>query len=203
MIECVIISVAFCTACGALMLYIGDTNTKDEKIPIQTNTTPINRTTEIVVDVSGAVKNPFIYAFPSSARFIDAIQKAGGLTDEADRAFVARNINYARVLSDQEKIYIPFLSDTQNGVVGENRRIIEYIQPNLQTSILSAISSESKNVNINTATLLQLDQLPGVGKVQGEAIMNGKPYYTPEDLITKKIIPQSTYDKIKDLISVY
>ena len=58
-------------------------------------------------------------------------------------------------------------------------------------------------MNINTASVLQLDQLPGVGKVQAEAIIKGKPYYALDDLLKNKVIPQSTYEKIKELISVY
>ncbi len=198
-VESFLICVAFCIGGVSLLLFLGEKNTKNTDTIIQTSTPPSQKNTEIVVDVSGAVKNPFVYSFHTTARFIDAIQKAGGLTDEADAAFVTRNINYARILSDQEKIYIPFLSDTMNGVVGENKRIIEYIQPNT----FSNTSSESKSININTASSLQLDQLPGVGKVQADAIFKGKPYYALDDLIKNKIIPQSTYEKIKELISVY
>jgi competence protein ComEA len=198
-VESFLICIAFLIGGISLIIYIGENDIKNVETAIQTDSLPQEKNPEIVVDVSGAVKKPFVYAFNSKARFIDAIQKAGGLTDEADAAFVARNINYARILSDQEKIYIPFLSDTINGVVGENKRIIEYIQPNT----FSFNSSESKTMNINTASILQLDELPGVGKVQADAIFKGKPYYASDDLLKNKIIPQSTYEKIKELISVY
>jgi len=198
-VESLLIGMAFCIGGVSILLFVGEKGMKDTNSVVQTETYTPQKNTEIVVDVSGAVKNPFVYSFHSTARFIDAIQKAGGLTDEADAAFVSRNINYARILSDQEKIYIPFLSDTMNGVVGENKRIIEYIQPNT----FSNSSPDSKSININTASPLQLDQLPGVGKVQADAIIKGKPYYAVDDLIKNKILPQSTYEKIKDLVSVY
>jgi len=198
-VESFLIGMAFCIGGVSILLFIGEKDIKDTGTVVQTDTHSSQKSAEIVVDVSGAVKNPFVYSFHSTARFIDAIQKAGGLTDEADAAFVSRNINYARILSDQEKIYIPFLSDTVNGIVGENKRIIEYIQPNT----FSNSSPNAKSININTASLLQLDQLPGVGKVQAEAIIKGKPYYAVDDLIKNKILPQSTYEKIKDLVSVY
>lgn len=190
---------AFCIGVGSLLLFINDSDVK--KQPHQNRPQPVQREQKrvIVVDVSGAVHNPFVYSLSPSARFIDAIQKAGGLTDEADRAFVSRNINYARILSDQEKIYIPTLTDTANGTIQENKRTIEYILPNT----FSPVSSDIKRTNINTASALQLDQLPGVGKVQAEAIIKGKPYYSLEELIDKEIVTRSTYEKIKDMVSVY
>ncbi len=160
--------------------------------------TPLTKTT-ITVDVSGAVKNPFVYTFDSRARIIDAIQKAGGLTDDADSAFVKRSINYARIINDQEKIYIPFLSDTSNGYILENKRVIDYTQPN--ASSLQGI--DTSRININAASVLELDQLSGVGPILSEAIVNGRPYTAIEDLVKNSIIKQSVYDKIKDQISVY
>lgn len=153
----------------------------------------------ITVDVSGAVKNPFVYTFDSHARIIDAIQKAGGLTEDADEAFVKRSVNYARLISDQDKIYIPFLADTANGYVLENKRIIDYTQPNV--SLMQP--EDSSRININSASVLELDQLPGIGKVQSEAIFNGRPYTSPEALVKNNIIKQSVFDKIKDQIGVY
>lgn len=196
--ECTLLLVAFCIGSVSLLLFINDSDV-EVSTKTQVESVKPEQKREIVVDVSGAVHKPFVYTFASSARFIDAIQKAGGLTDEADKAFVSRNINYARILSDQEKIYIPTLSDTTNGVIGENKRIIEYILPNA----FSSVTNDTKKTNINTASALQLDQLPGVGKVQAESIIQGKPYYSLEDLLEKDIVSKSTYEKIKDLISVY
>jgi len=163
----------------------------------------VPRTTQkqqtITVDISGAVKRPFVYTFNSYARIIDAIQKAGGLTEDADEAFIKRNMNYARILSDQEKIYIPYLSDTANGYILENTRIIDDTQPNNNTNL----SESSSRININSASVLELDQLPGIGKVMSEAIFAARPYTSTEDLVTNNVIKQSVYDKIKDQISVY
>jgi len=168
-------------------------------VSIKSETHTIRQKQTITIDVSGAVKNPFVYAFNSQARIIDAIQKAGGLTEDADEAFVKRNVNYARILNDQEKIYIPFLSDTTNGYVLENKRIIDYTQPNISTRQ----SEDVSKMNINAASILELDQLPGIGKVQGEAIFNGRPYSAIEDLVKNNVIKQSVFDKIKNQISVY
>ena len=55
-------------------------------------------------------------------------------------------------------------------------------------------------IDINSATQKELDALPGIGEARAKAIIKGRPYKGKDDLVHKKIIPQSTYDGIKDKI---
>lgn len=140
---------------------------------------------KIVVDVEGAVINPGVYSVDSKSRVVDALAAAGGMSEDADRDWVQKNINLAKIVSDGLKMYIP---RTGEEVLSDS----------------SAISSKNIGgsvININNATASDLDSLPGVGSVTSQKIIDGRPYSQIEELTARKIIGQSTFDKIKDKIS--
>ncbi len=64
----------------------------------------------------------------------------------------------------------------------------------------SSATSSSQKIDINSATKDQLDALPGIGSAYSQKIIDGRPYNSKRDLLTRKIVPQSTYDGIQDKI---
>jgi competence protein ComEA len=65
---------------------------------------------------------------------------------------------------------------------------------------MSSATSPSQKIDINSATKDQLDALPGVGSAYSQKIIDGRPYHSKRDLLTRKIVPQKTYDGIQDKI---
>lgn len=136
----------------------------------------------IVVDVAGAVPRPGVYELPQGSRVKDAVEAAGGFLAEADKSM----INLAAPLEDGEKLDIPFLPGVEP--VGVSRTIVE-------TPAL---------VNINTATVEELNTLPGIGPSLAQVIVDYREtwgdFFFIEDIMNVPGIAASTFEEIKDLI---
>ncbi|MBI3385124.1 ComEA family DNA-binding protein [Candidatus Gottesmanbacteria bacterium] len=144
----------------------------------------------IKVDVEGAVSSPGVYELNSNDRVEDALRKAKGITNSADKNWIIKNLNLAAKLFDGAKIYVPF--------VGEKNSLSPN-SLNTQNSLINVPSS----ININTASQSDLESLSGIGPSIAQRIIEGRPYEKIEDLLYKKIVNKSVFDKIKEKISVY
>lgn len=164
----------------------------------------------IYIDVSGAVYKPGVYEASAGARIGDLVEMAGGISYEADRYFVERNFNMARFVGDQDKIYIPFMFDIALGTFTEQKRVLEYLQPlSEDASEISEVPQTDANnsqsqftLSLNEASAEELDTLTGIGPVTAQKIIENRPYITVEDLLNKKVVNQSTFDKIEPNISL-
>lgn len=138
----------------------------------------------VKVDVSGEVTKPGVFVLSPDSRVEDALKMAGGVTKSADSVFVSKSLNLAQKVSDGMKIYVP-----KEGEAG--------------VSAVAGVSAQRGLVNVNSASVSELEQLPGIGPVLAQKIIDKKPYAGIEELLTKKAVTKSAYEKIKGLISTY
>lgn len=141
-----------------------------------------NQNSVIMVDVKGAVKQPGIYQLSADARVYQAIQKAGGLLPDADQ----KQINLAQKCKDEMVIYVP--------LKGEG-----------PVSNLAIQSSQEQKININTASVEELEKLDSIGPSKAEAIVKYRqthgPFQSIEQLTEVPGIGKKTVDKFKDQIT--
>lgn len=142
---------------------------------------------EIQVDVSGAVKTPGVYRLSSEARVEEAVAAAGGLSDNANQEYVSKSLNLAQKLSDGLKIYVPFKGETA-------------VPPSGSVGQIAVSGASTGPVNLNTATQAQLEALPGIGPVTANKIISGRPYSGVDELVNKKVLSKSVFEKIKDQV---
>lgn len=182
------------------MIYFSEKKDQENNIIDIKQLLPEETKKSFYIDISGAVGKPDVYEVTPGARLKDVLVLAGGLSADADRYFFARNFNLARFVSDQEKVYIPSIYEINSGLFTETSRIIDYISP-VETSN-EITNQQNSKININQANLEELDQLPGVGPTTAKKIVDNRPYIKIEDLLNKKIINKTTFEKIKDLIEI-
>ncbi len=159
-----------------------------------TTTAPAQAATPapVRVDVAGAVRSPGVYALPPDSLVADAIAAAGGPADDAD----LERVNKAAPLQDGKQVFIPRAGQPTP------------IPPPAAASVTRVpaaagqTTTGTKKVNLNTATLEELDTLPGVGPATAQKIVEGRPYGSIEDLVRVKGIGEATLEKLKDLITV-
>ena len=146
----------------------------------------------VVVDVRGAVNAPGVFELPPGARVQDAILAAGGLGPTADLS----TVNLARRVRDEEVVVILQLPQP-----GSSPDDAAFAAADDARSTAAPV-----RININTATLAELDLLPGVGEVTAERIVgfreeNG-PFRSVDDLIHVEGISDRTIDAFRDQITV-
>lgn len=148
---------------------------------------PVPTDKPLVVHITGAVPRPGVYALPQGARVQDGISAAGGFLAEAEKT----GINLAQSLEDGEKLDVPF---------------VEGASPVLATPVPEVVEATSELVNINIASIAELDTLPGIGPTTAQKIIDYRdqngPFLSTEDIINVSGIGPASYERLKDLITV-
>jgi len=130
------------------------------------------------VFISGAVPRPGVYQVQAGDRFADALALAGGPSDDAELL----GVNMARRVRDEDHIHVPRRGEQLATATGDPA------------------------IDINTATMAQLEDLPGIGPVRAQKIIESRTkegaFRQPEDLVQRKLLPQSMFESIRERIQV-
>ena len=201
-IEAILIIVSLIITVVSLVVFVNNLKNKNQaSFDIEEDIlTPTKG--KILVDIAGAVVKPDLYEATVGSRIKDILLLAGGLSEEADKNFFYRNYNLARLVNDQEKIYIPSVSEINNGIVTEIYRTLDYTAPQTVNYQQTTETTNQTKININQATIDELDTLSGVGQATAQKIIQGRPYQNIDDLVKKKAVTSAIYNNIKNLISV-
>ena len=164
------------------------------------NTTRVEETTTMMpqncyVDIKGEVLRPGVYEFSCESRIQEVIKKAGGFTEEADQT----EINLAQKITDQMQIIVPNLHSKQEGGVTEEN------SEKGSSSSTNPSHSKQGTININTATLEELQTIKGIGKKKAEAILQYRKehgaFRTKEDLLQVKGIGKKALEAIESQVN--
>jgi len=171
------------------------------------------------IDIKGEVNKPGVYELDEGKRVFDAIEKAGGLTENADTTL----LNLSKNLTDEMVIIIYNKNEIEKlrNELSTTQTVIKYIEKECtcpdtinDACIAKAEKKENKKttatpnnkVSINTGTLEELMTIPGIGESKAQAIIeyrtqNGS-FETIEDIKNISGIGDATYDRLKEYITV-
>ncbi|MGG3033673.1 helix-hairpin-helix domain-containing protein [Bacillus stercoris] len=183
----------------AIMIFLASGRNKEpvkQAVPTETVNTEVKQeagkdepSEAIVIDIKGAVQHPGVYEMRTGDRVSQAIEKAGGTNEQADEV----QVNLAEILQDGTVVYIPKKGEETAGQQGAGGAV-------------QSGGGKGEPVNINTATLEELQGISGVGPSKAEAIIayreeNGR-FQTIEDITKVSGIGEKSFEKIKSSISV-
>lgn len=151
----------------------------------------------IQVHISGEVNKPGVYGLPTGGRVQDAIEAAGGFSEDANQPM----LNLAAILEDGMQIWVPAIPSMDNpaGPATNSDRAAPSID-------LSPAENPAQIININTATQAELETLSGIGPVTAKKIIEHRQtnglFIGIEDIQKVSGIGPATFEKIKDCITV-
>jgi len=151
----------------------------------------------VAVYVSGAVASPGVYTLPTGSRVDQALQAAGGASREAD----LERINLAAYVSDQEHIRVPRIGETPVAAQATSTR-----PQRTSTPVPPASVANGEKLDLNRATVLELEELPGIGPVIAARIVDDRdrhgPFRSIDDLKRVPGIKEGILSQIREYVTI-
>jgi competence protein ComEA len=154
---------------------------------------PVGRS-ELVVEIVGAVTRPGVYRLPAGIRIGDLVDAAGGYSPRVDVDRASRDLNLAALLADGDQVRVPSRDDAA-ATVGPG-----------SPGGGAPVGGSDGLVDLNVATSAELESLPGVGPATAGKIIAAReeqPFATVNELRSRGVLGEKTFEKVRDLVVVH